>query len=231
MGRRSGPEPDGGAGPAHPARGTGVSHDDQADGLHPRNGPMWIHLVHEIVARHPAVGFVTNPDDLGIRRGNAQQLTLWRRPPAALSEKGRARLAPSEGYRVVAREISPMLVEPAADLTEADLTPWLTERLHDFVNARMNHPESAEIFVHSSPGGPVPACSTPHSLTRAMSTSSGTAAQWRTHGCRRDWRRGHPGTLRLAFRAPAHRPGSGRGGRGTEPAHRGPRVAPAHRHP
>ncbi|MFN8097538.1 MAG: sulfotransferase [Dermatophilaceae bacterium] len=111
-------------------------------------------LVHEIVARHPAVGFVTNLDDLGIRRGNAQQLTLWRRLPAALSEKGRARLAPSEGYRVVAREISPMLVDPAADLTEADLTPWLTERLHDFVNARMNHLESAEIFVHKFTGWP-----------------------------------------------------------------------------
>ncbi len=111
-------------------------------------------LVHEIVARHPAVGFVTNLDDLGIRRGNAQQLTLWRRLPAALSDKGRARLAPSEGYRVVAREVSPMLVDPAADLTEADLTPWLAQRLQDFVDARMTHLESAEVFVHKFTGWP-----------------------------------------------------------------------------
>lgn len=111
-------------------------------------------LVHEIIARHPAVGFVTNLDDLGIRRGNAQQLTLWRRLPAALSEKGRARLAPSEGYRVVAREISPMLVDPVADPTEADLTPWLAGRLHAFVDARMDHLESAEVFVHKFTGWP-----------------------------------------------------------------------------
>ncbi len=111
-------------------------------------------LVHEIIARHPEVGFVTNLDDLGIRRGNAQQLTLWRHLPAALSEKGRPRLAPSEGYRVLAREVGHLLVDPAADPTAADLTPWLATRLHDFVAARMGHLEAAAVFVHKFTGWP-----------------------------------------------------------------------------
>jgi hypothetical protein len=111
-------------------------------------------LVHELIARHPATGFVTNLDDLGIRQGNAQQLTLWRRLPAAVSEKGRARLAPSEGYRVLSREVSPMLVDPAADLTAADLTPWLAGRLHTFVEKRMAGLDSAEVFLHKFTGWP-----------------------------------------------------------------------------
>ncbi|MGB2935788.1 MAG: sulfotransferase [Nostocoides sp.] len=111
-------------------------------------------LVHELIARHPATGFVTNLDDLGIRQGNAQQLTLWRRLPAAVSEKGRARLAPSEGYRVLAREVSPALVDPAQDPTAGDLTPWLEERLHAFVDKRLGGLDSAEIFLHKFTGWP-----------------------------------------------------------------------------
>lgn len=111
-------------------------------------------LVHELIARHPGTGFVTNLDDLGIRQGNAQQLTLWRRLPAAVSEKGRARLAPSEGYRVLAREVSPALVDPASDPTAADLTPWLRDRLHAFVEKRMSGLDSAEVFLHKFTGWP-----------------------------------------------------------------------------
>lgn len=111
-------------------------------------------LVHELIARHPATGFVTNLDDLGVRQGNAQQLTLWRRLPAAVSEKGRARLAPSEGYRVLAREVSPAIVDPVQDPTAADLTPWLEQRLHAFVEKRMSGLDSAEIFLHKFTGWP-----------------------------------------------------------------------------
>jgi hypothetical protein len=111
-------------------------------------------LVHELIARHPSTGFVTNLDDLGVRQGNAQQLTLWRRLPAAVSEKGRARLAPSEGYRVLAKEVSPALVDPAQDPRAADLTPWLEKRLHTFVEKRMSGLDAAEIFLHKFTGWP-----------------------------------------------------------------------------
>ncbi|MEI2778751.1 MAG: sulfotransferase [Tetrasphaera sp.] len=150
-------------------------------------------LVHEIIARHPEVGFVTNLDDLGIRRGNAQQLTLWRRLPVALSEKGRPRLAPSEGYRVLAREVGHLLVDPAADPTAADLTPVLTKRLHGFVADRMDHLDSAEVFVHKFTGWPrarlldaaFPGCRFVHIVRdgRAVANS------W----LQMDWWRGHLG--------------------------------------
>ncbi len=110
-------------------------------------------LVHELIARHPATGFVTNLDDLGIRPSNSQQLALWRRLPAAASEKGRARLAPSEGYRVLGREVSRALVDPAIDPGAADLTPWLKERLHAFVAKRMDR-LGAEVFLHKFTGWP-----------------------------------------------------------------------------
>lgn len=150
-------------------------------------------LVHEIVARHPAVGFVTNLDDLGIRQGNAQQLTLWRRLPAALSDKGRARLAPSEGYRVISRDVSPALVDPVADPTAADLSPWLNERLHAFVDDRMRHLDSAEVFVHKFTGWPrarlLDAAFPGANFVHVVRDGRAVANSW----LQMDWWRGHLG--------------------------------------
>ncbi|MEO6999260.1 MAG: sulfotransferase [Terracoccus sp.] len=110
-------------------------------------------LVHELVARHPATGFVTNVDDLGLQRTNRRQVELWRQLPAGVTTKGRVRFAPSEAYRAIAREVSPLLVDPAGDPGEHDLTPWLNERLHAFVDdraARIGLP----VFVHKFTGWP-----------------------------------------------------------------------------
>ncbi len=110
-------------------------------------------LVHELLARHPGTGFITNLDDLGVAPSTSHQLGLWRRLPAAVSEKGRARLAPSEGYRALAREVSPSLVDPVRDPVAADLTPWLAHRLHSFVDKRMRRLD-ADLFLHKFTGWP-----------------------------------------------------------------------------
>lgn len=110
-------------------------------------------LVHEILARHPDVGFVTNLDDLGALRSDRRAVDLWRRLPSSVTEKGRARFAPSEGYRVLAREVSPALVDPAADLRAADVTPWLTDRLRGFVSSRTDRLQ-LPLFLHKFTGWP-----------------------------------------------------------------------------
>ena len=110
-------------------------------------------LVHELIARHPDTGFITNVDDLGIQRTNRRQVELWRRLPAEVTKKGRARFAPSEAYRALGREVSPLLVDPAADPQAGDLTPWLSERLHAFIDARAER-LGLPVFLHKLTGWP-----------------------------------------------------------------------------
>ncbi len=110
-------------------------------------------LVHEVLARHHGTGFVTNLDDLGIARSAAWQNRAWRRLPAAITTKGGARFAPSEGYRVLSKEVSPILVDPVRDLTGADATPWLQARMREFVKVRAQRLD-APVFLHKFTGWP-----------------------------------------------------------------------------
>ncbi|MEQ7848781.1 sulfotransferase family protein [Nocardioides kribbensis] len=110
-------------------------------------------LVHEVLARHEDTGFVTNLDDLGVLRSRRVHNVAWRRLPAGVTRKGGARFAPSEAYRLLAREVSPLLVDPARDLTAADATPWLRRRLVDLVEDRAET-LGAPVFLHKLTGWP-----------------------------------------------------------------------------
>jgi hypothetical protein len=110
-------------------------------------------LVHEVLARHPAYGWVSNIDNL-LRRGSGKlNRTLYQRVPPAFTEKGRARFAPSEAYELLAAEVSPMLGDPARDLRADDLTPWLRDRLRRFFLARAAA-QDAPHFLHKFTGWP-----------------------------------------------------------------------------
>lgn len=110
-------------------------------------------LVHEVLARHPDVGFMTNLDDLGVLRSARWHNDLWRRLPAGVTRKGGTRFAPTEGYRALGREVGPALVDPVRDLTSADATPWLRERVHDFFHDRATA-LGAPVFLHKLTGWP-----------------------------------------------------------------------------
>lgn len=110
---------------------------------------------HEILARHPEVGFISNLDD---RTACGRLLTPWnnrilRAVPPALTVKGRPRFAPSEGYGILAAEVSPALCRPLQDLTEQDLTPWLATRLRRAFHARADR-QSTRVFSHKFTGWP-----------------------------------------------------------------------------
>ena len=71
-------------------------------------------LVHEILARHPGNGFVTNLDDKGVRTSSRMQNQVWRQLPASVTTKGRFRFAPSEAYRVARARGRPGAGRPGA---------------------------------------------------------------------------------------------------------------------
>jgi omega-hydroxy-beta-dihydromenaquinone-9 sulfotransferase len=110
-------------------------------------------LVQEVLARHPDVGFVTNLDDRFRVRSGRRQIAAYRRMPAGFTPKGRARFAPSEAYRALAREVSPLLVDPMRDLTAADATPWLSQRLRTFFRRRAEA-QRLPLFLHKFTGFP-----------------------------------------------------------------------------
>lgn len=112
-------------------------------------------LVHEVVARHPDVGFVSNLEDNAGWLGWTGRLNrrLFDVVPNRLTEKGRLRYAPSEAYHLLDREVSPVLSTPFRDLIAADASPWLTarfRRLFDEKAAAAGRP----LFLHKFTGWP-----------------------------------------------------------------------------
>lgn len=112
-------------------------------------------LVHEVLARHPDVGFVSNVEDglpwlpLAGRWNNE----LYRRVPPRFTRKGRIRFAPSEGYRILDRRVSPALSAPCRDLTAEDVTPWLEFRFRRFFEDRARA-QGRPVFLHKFTGWP-----------------------------------------------------------------------------
>lgn len=108
-----------------------------------------------MLARHPDVGFLSNVDD---RFGSRNPTSRWnnlvyRAVPPSLTRKGRLRFAPSEGYRILDRQVSPMLSEPYRDLTEVDGAPWIRERIAAFFERR-HRDQRKPVFVHKFTGWP-----------------------------------------------------------------------------
>ena len=112
-------------------------------------------MVEEVLCRHPRVGFVSNLEDRVALPAAAGRWNgpLYRRLPARVTQKGRARFAPSEAYRVLDRDVSPILSSPFRDLLAGDATPWLEARLRAFFERRAEAQEVAT-FLHKFTGWP-----------------------------------------------------------------------------
>ena len=112
-------------------------------------------LVHEVIARHPDVGFVSNLEDripalpVPTRYNN----DLYRRVPDRFTTKGRLRYAPSEAYRALDREVSPAISTPVRDLLAEDVTPWLERRFRAFFESRAAA-QRRPVFLHKFTGWP-----------------------------------------------------------------------------
>ena len=112
-------------------------------------------LIQEIVARHPSVGFLSNLEDRfplppSLGRWNG---AIYRSTPQWFSRKGRIRFAPSEGYRALARQVSPVLVAPPRDLVAEDAAPWMAASLRRFFGDRADA-QGTPLFLHKFTGWP-----------------------------------------------------------------------------
>lgn len=124
-------------------------------------------LVTELIARHPDVGFISNVDDklarldLKGRWNNALFARSDERDPSLRPfrdrrralERGRLRVAPSEGWLVLEKQISSIFPQPCRDLTAQDATPWLQKRIADFFDSRIEA-QGKPAFVHHLTGWP-----------------------------------------------------------------------------
>ena len=110
-------------------------------------------LVHEILARHEDVGFISNIDDLlpFLNFKGKWNNALFRSPIGNFTRKGRARFAPSEAYRLISRQVSSSYANSVRDLRAEDVTPWLAERYQLFFKERRSAQEKP-IFIHKYTG-------------------------------------------------------------------------------
>jgi hypothetical protein len=110
-------------------------------------------LLQEVVSRHPDVGFLSNVEDryAVARRVGRLNGAVYSKVPAALTQKGRARFAPSEGYRVLEREVSRLLTVPSRPMTAEDATPWLVRRTKSFFEGRARS-QGRPVYVHKFTG-------------------------------------------------------------------------------
>jgi hypothetical protein len=112
-------------------------------------------LVHEVVAQHADVGFLSNLEDRTSAPAIAGRWSgpVYRRLPPSFTEKGRLRFAPSEGYRILERKVSSAISTPARDLTAEDATPWLGGRFRRIFEGRARA-QGSPVFVHKFTGWP-----------------------------------------------------------------------------
>lgn len=119
------------------------------------NGRSGSTLVHELLSRHPDVGFVSNLEDrlpFGPAVGRFNN-AVYRLIPPSLTRKGRLRYGPSEAYRALTREVSIMVAQPYRDLLASDTMPWAVERFRSFF-AKRAQVQGKPVFLHKFTGWP-----------------------------------------------------------------------------
>jgi Sulfotransferase family len=121
-------------------------------------------MIHEVLAGHPDVGFMSNLDvNLPVVNAKGRwNNAVYRMVPGPFSQRDLARLrlgrvrlrfGPSEAYRKLATQVSPILAEPCRDLTAQDVTPWLRQRSARFFGQRMTA-QGRPVFLCKFAGWP-----------------------------------------------------------------------------
>ena len=119
-------------------------------------------LVQETLSRHPATGFISGLDDklsrLNLTGRFNGALYRWSPPrepgmralseSRRLLERGRLRIAPSEGYGLIDRQVFAGFSMPCRDLLAGDMTPYLQQRVTDFFDARIRSQQCEVLLQH-----------------------------------------------------------------------------------
>ncbi|HUZ70765.1 MAG TPA: sulfotransferase [Candidatus Saccharimonadales bacterium] len=121
----------------------------------------------EVVSRHREVGFVSNVDDKlsllnlkGTWNNRLHRLSPPRDPKMRpfhdrrkLLELGRVRVAPAEAWKILDRQVAPIMSMPFRDLEAEDCTPWLRDRFRNFFERRMAA-QRCDVFIQHLTGWP-----------------------------------------------------------------------------
>lgn len=114
-------------------------------------------ILVDMLSRHPEIGFVSNLDDRFCWLPSAWQscnAKVYQHLPQHFTAKGRLlRFAPSEAWRLLEREVSPIIAGARRPLTAEDASPWLTARLREFFESRAAI-QGRPFFVHKLTGWP-----------------------------------------------------------------------------
>lgn len=110
-------------------------------------------LIHEIISRHEAFGFVSNIEDnfAALNKMGKWNGYLYRTPIGNFTTKGKLRFAPSEAYQIISREVSPIYANSCRDLLASDATPWLEKRFRRFFEERAQA-QGRPFFLHKYTG-------------------------------------------------------------------------------
>jgi hypothetical protein len=112
-------------------------------------------LVHEILACHEQVGFVSNIEDNLPRlplKGRFNNPLYWV-SRGKWTRKGSARFAPSEAFQLISNRVSPVYENSTRDLLASDVTPWLRRGFHRFFEERWLA-QGRPCFLHKYTGWP-----------------------------------------------------------------------------
>ena len=123
--------------------------------------------MQELLCRHPATGFVSGLDDKLPKlnrtgRGNGRLYRSGEPRPSGMTslahsrkllEKGRLRVAPSEAYNLLDRQVVAGWSRPCRDLVAGDLTPFVEKRLRTFFDSRIAD-QGCEVFLQHITGWP-----------------------------------------------------------------------------
>jgi hypothetical protein len=162
-------------------------------------------MVLETLSRHARTGFVSGVDDKLPRlnlRGRYNRALYQRTPPRdpgmrALSEsrrlleRGRLRVAPSEGYRLLDRHVFAGFSRPCRDLLAEDMTPVFERRLHEFFGSRIRA-QGCDVFLQHLTGWPrvgfLRAAFPDLRVIHVVRDGRGVASSWLQQGWWDGWR-------------------------------------------
>lgn len=112
-------------------------------------------LVQELLASHEDVGFISNLDDnlASLSLKGKYNSLMFRLTRGSWTRKGGARFAPSEAFRLISREVSPIYENSCRDLAASDVSPWIRKRFVSFFESRWMA-QGRSNFVHKYTGWP-----------------------------------------------------------------------------
>ena len=111
--------------------------------------------LHEILALHEDVSFISNVDDNlpALALKGRWNKALYSLTGGALTAKGRFRFAPSEAYHLIGREASTIYSYSCRDLFADDVTPWLRQRFTTCFEGRWRT-QRRDCLLHKYTGWP-----------------------------------------------------------------------------